>query len=163
MLIKNLIIQVTTLTIAIIASYIISKLAAEELQQYNNTITKITKVLYVITLIIPIVFIEKIMTATFIAISYGVIAFPKKNETQLFYMLSPITLFLATQNSTAQLLTLCCFFAATMFTTTIILTNYVKKDQLIWKRKILNDFYINYRTFVSITILLYGIMQVLQL
>jgi hypothetical protein len=158
----NLLIQLTTLILAIITSYIISKLAAEELKQYNKVITKVAKISYIATFIVPIIFVENIITPIFVAASYGVIAFPKKNETQMFYMLVPLTLFLATQNTIAFLLTLCCFFTATLFTTTIVLTPFVKKEELCWNNKILKVCIRQYRTYLAITVILYIIMWFLK-
>ncbi|PIN77022.1 hypothetical protein COV16_07475 [Candidatus Woesearchaeota archaeon CG10_big_fil_rev_8_21_14_0_10_34_8] len=161
MIFNNLLVQILTLIAAIIASCIVSKLAEEELLQYTPLLKKTVKVMFVLTLISPVLFVEKILTIVFVALSYGVISFPQKNEIQTFYFLSPLTLFLATQNTNAFIITLSMFFIVTLLTTTLLLTKFVKK-RIIWKKELFYSIARRYYTFVLISVLLYCITYFLS-
>jgi hypothetical protein len=153
----NFVTQLIAPLIASIAAYCTSYLAAEELQQYQKQIETASRLLYVATFIAPILFIENLITPIFIAVSYGVIAFSQKNERQMFFMLAPLSLFIAAQNSTAFLITVCLFAVATFMTTTTLLTKYVKKKELKWDNEVLYDLFATFKVFTVLTVVLYSV------
>jgi len=160
MLVQNLLSQLSALVLGVIAAAIVALLAEEEVEEYTPLFQTAAKIVYVITLVAPVLFLEKIVTVLFIAISYGVIAFPQKNERQTFYLLAPLSLVLATQNTDAFLVTLSCFFVATLLSTILFLTTWVKKKKLTWKREIINKVIKQYSMFVLISCMVYVIIWV---
>lgn len=156
LLLQNLLIQTAVLVLGILAGIIVSWLAQEELVLYKEKILLIAKILFVLTLLAPIFFVEKWIFVAFIALSYGVIAFPQKNEVQGFYLIAPLTLFLSSQSKEGFFVTGGLFFIATLLATVLFLTDFVKKKQIAWKKEVWLLLGRKFAGFVLVSGLLYG-------
>ncbi len=117
LIIINFLIQCSALIIGISIGSIIHWLAEEELETYKKMLEKGSIVLFLITFLSPLFFVDKLIFIIFIALSWGVVAFPQRNEKQVFYFLSPVTLFLSTQSNDGFFLT-----AVFFMITTVVLT-----------------------------------------
>lgn len=135
MLLQNLLIQIAVLVLGILAGIVVSWLAQEELVLSKEKIFLFAKIVFVLTLLAPLFFVERWLIVAFVALSYGVIAFPQKNEVQIFYLIAPLTLFLSTQNKEGFFVTGGLFLIATVLTTLLFFSDFVKKKQIVWKKE----------------------------
>lgn len=129
-ILQNLLAQLAALFLGIVAGLVVSWFAGEELLTYKNKYHFTAKIFFIATLVVPILFVEKWLPVVFIAISYGVVAFLQKNEIQIFYLVSPMTLFLATQNKEGFFLTASIYLIATMLTTLFFVGEHIKERRL---------------------------------
>ena len=126
MLLEHFLIQIVVLVLGILAGIIVSWLAQEELVLYKDKVALTAKIVFVLTLLSPLFFVERWFVAAFIVLSYGVIAFPQKNEFQIFYLIAPLVLFLSTQDKEGFFVAGGLFLIATLLTTVLFFTDYVK-------------------------------------
>lgn len=156
MLLQNFFIQIAALFLGLFAGIIVSWLAEEELLLYKERIHFLAKIFFILTLLAPIFFVEKWILAAFMAVSYGVIAFPKKNEVQVFYFIAPLALFLSTQSKEGFFVGGGLFLIATLLTTILFFTAFVKKKQIVWKKECWLLLAREYASFVLLSGLLYS-------
>ena len=154
-LIVNIFLQFSALVLGVLVGLLTSWLASEELQKYKKITGCLIMVSFVLTLLSPLFFVEKWIPVVFIALSWGVIAFPQKNEEQLFFMFSPLTLFLATQNQDAFFVTSVCFFIAVGLTTVKVCSSHVKENTLHFQKELFRDILQHKLWFVGISVLVY--------
>lgn len=147
--------QLSFLTIGVFAGLLTSWLASEELQEYKKITGRLMMISFILTLLSPLFFVEKWIPVVFIAVSWGVIAFPQKNEEQIFFMLSPLTLFLATQNKDAFFVSSVCFFIAVGLTTMKACSSFVKENMLQLRKELFMEILRHKLWFIGISVLVY--------
>ena len=154
-LITNILLQLGFLVFGILAGFLTSWLASEELQKYKKIHERLMMISFVLTFISPLFFVEKWIPVVFIALSWGVIAFPQKNLEQAFFILSPLTLFLATQNTDAFFVTSLCFFIAVGVTTVKACSLHVRENVLYLRKELFMEILQNKLWFLGISVLVY--------
>lgn len=158
MLIQNLAIQLSVLLLGIIGGIILHWLAAEEIPLYTQKLRFIQKALFIATFITALFFSSNVLLIAFLAVSYGVMAFPQKNEFQIFSFIAPLVLFLSTQTKEGFFLTSTLFFLSCVVSSTLI-TDTI--DASLGKKIKENIF--QWSGFIVVTLLVYGIVFVVTL
>lgn len=159
-LITNFLLQCSVLVLGVLAGLLTSWLASEELQKYKKITVSLILVSFVLTLLSPLFFVEKWVPVVFIALSWGVIAFPQKNQEQVFFMLVPLTLFLATENKDAFFVSSVFFFIAVGLTTVKACSSHVKENMLSLRKELFMEVLQHKLWFVGMSVLVYVLMYV---
>ena len=152
MILQNFIIQTTALFLGIIAGSIVSWLAQEELEMHKNIIGNSARIVFMLTLLIPLLFTEHFMIIGFIAGTYCVVGIWQQKEAQIFFCLAPLAAILCLSSDTGFFIVLTAIFIATLLSTTILLTGYTKNQKIQWNRKMLVDGIKVYGLFVLFSI-----------
>ncbi len=158
MIFQNIIAQLATGIGGILGGCIVATLAEEELEQYQSLMQKSVKWIFVLTFLMPLFYLEEKIPLFILIISYSLLTVFYKQEKKVYYLLTPILLFLTTQNKEAFILTLFVFFLATMLTTMILLIPFVKKNGFQWSKETIRTLIHTYWIFFAMSGMLYGIV-----
>ncbi|MFA6888125.1 MAG: hypothetical protein WC254_01375 [Candidatus Woesearchaeota archaeon] len=155
MIFQNLLIQCSALILGIIAGSIVSRLAQEEIGLYKLFIENSARVSFMLTLLLPLLFTQEIIFIGFIVGTYCIIGIWQQKEIQVFFWLAPLVAILSSTSSTGFFTVLTGIFIATIFSTTILLTEYTKNQQIQWNKKMWIDGAKVYVPFILFSIISY--------
>ncbi len=157
MLFQNLLVQLIVGFFGILAGSIVATLAEEELEQYLSLIQKSATWVFMITFLVPLIFIETRIPLVILVLSYSILVLFYKQEKKIYALLTPVLLFITTQQKEAFLMTLSVFFLAIMLMTILLLTPFVKKKELHWSKETIRTLVHGFWIFFVMSSVLYAV------
>lgn len=156
MILQNLIVQCSTLLLGIIAGNIVSWLAQEELGLYQAIIGTVSRITFVLTLLLPLLFNRNYIIIGMIALTYCILGIWQQKEMQVFFWTAPLSAILCSSTQKGFFTILACIFIATILSTTILFTT-SKKVQ--WNKEIVLSAATLYLPFIIISALGYALLS----
>ncbi len=154
-LFHNFAIQLFSLFFGIIAGLLVGWLAVEEIPKYQKQLGFVSLFLFAVTFAAPLLFVEKWIPLVVVGVTYAILAVIQKDK-ERFFLLSPLVLFLTTENKTGFFLISVLVFAATGVMTLRILALFVKDKKIGFGKELMKTLFDAYAQFIVVSLILYS-------
>lgn len=151
---QNFSTQLCSIFLGIVAGSFVGWTAAEELPLYQKQLRFIAQFLFFATFVIPLFFLEQMLPLLFIGITYATLTL-LQNDREWYFFVAPLGVFLSSQNNHAFFVANVLVFLATGIMTILIITSFVKKKELLWKKEIFVSYLQNFGMFVLFSLVIH--------